>query len=61
MDEKLHIILPNGDADEAIEALEEAGIDCEYLDDTHILVDMETGYGSYEDVLDDAVIDWDIA
>lgn len=53
----VHVILRDGDAEDAIEALEAAGIDAEYLDDTRILVESGSEYG---DVLDAAGIHWDV-
>ena len=54
--EMLHIILPNGDAADACEALDDAGVKNDYLNDYRILVDENS---DYEDVLDDAGIKWD--
>ena len=57
-DDPVHVILRDGNADDAIEALEAAEIDAEYLDDTRILVPADS---AYEEVLDRANIKWDIA
>ena len=54
----VHVILRDGNADDAIEALEAAEIDAEFLDDTRILVPADS---AYEEVLDRANIKWDIA
>ena len=58
MPEMIHVILRNGDADDAIAALESENIDCEYLDDYRILVkDCKEAYS----VLDEENIRWDCA